>query len=122
MTFLERSATALAALALAACAGAPTPPAAPAAMSAAPASSTGFAAIPANKDSDLKLYRADGRIETGAAALGAMQRDAQLVLWLAGNQDCCSMRSRRAGGSTAAPRIRGCPTSTRRSTSATCGS
>jgi len=52
----------------------------------ATATSTRLTAIPPNKDSDLKLYRADGRVVTGAEALGAMQRDAQLVLWLAGNQ------------------------------------
>jgi ABC-type molybdate transport system substrate-binding protein len=60
-----------------------------AAPSAPPAASTPgvkLAVIPPNKDSDLKLYRTDGRIVTGAEALGAMQRDAQLILWLAGNQ------------------------------------
>jgi ABC-type molybdate transport system substrate-binding protein len=46
----------------------------------------GFAAIPKNKDSDLKLYYADGRTLTGADALGRMPREAGLVLWLAGNQ------------------------------------
>ena len=45
-----------------------------------------YAAIPANKDSDLKLYRGDGSITSGPAALGSMQQDAQVVLWLAGNQ------------------------------------
>ena len=53
---------------------------------AAPKAAAAFAAIPANKDSDLKLYYADGRIVDGAAALGRMQQDANLVLWLAGNQ------------------------------------
>jgi len=72
----------VAALALAACAVAPPMSTGTAASPTAAA----FATIPANKDSDLKLYRADGRVETGAAALGAMQRDAQLILWLAGNQ------------------------------------
>jgi ABC-type molybdate transport system substrate-binding protein len=53
---------------------------------AAPKAVAVFAAIPANKDSDLKLYYADGRIIDGAAAVGRMQQDAKLVLWLAGNQ------------------------------------
>ncbi|MEO8188025.1 MAG: substrate-binding domain-containing protein [Burkholderiaceae bacterium] len=42
--------------------------------------------IPKDKDTDLTLYYADGRIAKGAAALGGMQRDAELILWLAGNQ------------------------------------
>ena len=46
----------------------------------------GYAVIPPNKDSDLKLYYADGRILNGANALGRMQQDAELILWLAGNQ------------------------------------
>lgn len=46
----------------------------------------GFAVIPPNKDNDLKLYYADGRIVRGADALSRMQQDAELVLWLAGNQ------------------------------------
>jgi len=45
-----------------------------------------FATIPPRKDNDLKLYYADGRTLKGPDALGAMQRDAGLVLWLAGNQ------------------------------------
>jgi ABC-type molybdate transport system substrate-binding protein len=45
-----------------------------------------FAIIPANKDSDIKLYYTDGRIVNGAAALERMQQDAKLILWLAGNQ------------------------------------
>lgn len=45
-----------------------------------------YPAIPPNKDADLKLYRTDGRIESGGQALAHMQTDAQLVLWLAGNQ------------------------------------
>jgi ABC-type molybdate transport system substrate-binding protein len=43
-------------------------------------------AIPPDKDSDLKLYLADGRIVTGAAALSSVQREAKVILWLAGNQ------------------------------------
>ena len=64
----------MAAALLAGCAGAPSKPAA------------GYAVIPPNKDNDLKLYYADGRIVRGATALGRMQQDAELILWLAGNQ------------------------------------
>ena len=42
--------------------------------------------IPPNKDSDLRLFYADGRTVNGSAALQKMGTDAQLVLWLAGNQ------------------------------------
>ncbi len=64
-----------------------SPPSAQVAAKLAVAPAAGrFATIPANKDSDLKLYRPDGKIETGSAALAAMPRDADLVLWLAGNQ------------------------------------
>ncbi|MEO8741552.1 MAG: substrate-binding domain-containing protein [Casimicrobiaceae bacterium] len=45
-----------------------------------------FATIPPNKDTDLKLYRSNGKVESGPAALAAMPRQADLVLWLAGNQ------------------------------------
>jgi ABC-type molybdate transport system substrate-binding protein len=48
--------------------------------------SAAFAVIPANKDNDLKLYYADGRVLKGADALGRMQAEAELILWLAGNQ------------------------------------
>ncbi|MEO5700019.1 MAG: substrate-binding domain-containing protein [Casimicrobiaceae bacterium] len=53
-----------------------------------PASATvaRFATIPPNKDTDLKLYRSNGKVESGPAALAAMPRQADLVLWLAGNQ------------------------------------
>lgn len=44
------------------------------------------AVIPAGKDNDIKLYRADGSITKGAPALGKMQQEAELILWLAGNQ------------------------------------
>jgi ABC-type molybdate transport system substrate-binding protein len=53
---------------------------------AAPAAASRHAAIPPNKDSDLKLYEANGNVVSGADALGRMQKDAQLILWLAGNQ------------------------------------
>ncbi len=42
--------------------------------------------IPPNKDNDLRLFYADGRIVTGSAALQKMDSDADLTLWLAGNQ------------------------------------
>ncbi len=45
-----------------------------------------YAAIPKNKDNDIKLYERNGAIVKGAEALGRMQRDADLILWLAGNQ------------------------------------
>ena len=82
---ISRATVALAVLLLAACATEPatSPPVAPP-LASAPGSR--YAVIPANKDSDLKLYRADGRIASGPAALGGMQREAQVVLWLAGNQ------------------------------------
>lgn len=43
-------------------------------------------AIPPKKDNDLRLFYADGRIITGSAALQKMDTDANLTLWLAGNQ------------------------------------
>jgi ABC-type molybdate transport system substrate-binding protein len=45
-----------------------------------------LAAIPANKDTDLKFYSTDGKIQNGAAALEHMISDANLVVWVAGNQ------------------------------------
>jgi ABC-type molybdate transport system substrate-binding protein len=48
--------------------------------------STTYVTIPADKQDDLKLYRAGGQIVTGAEALGRMQQEARLILWLAGNQ------------------------------------
>jgi len=47
---------------------------------------TKFVMLPPNHDNDLKLYLADGRIVTGSEALGRMQVEADVVLWLAGNQ------------------------------------
>lgn len=52
----------------------------------AKATAPALARIPPNKDTDLKLYYADGRLVKGAEALGRMQEDAGLILWLAGNQ------------------------------------
>ena len=45
-----------------------------------------LATIPPNKDNDLKFYLADGAIVKGADALGRMQQEAKVILWLAGNQ------------------------------------
>ena len=50
------------------------------------AAATRLAVVPPNKDNDLKLYYADGRIIKGADALARMQQEAALILWLAGNQ------------------------------------
>ncbi len=58
----------------------------PAATPAAPMAAAKRATIPPNKDTDLKLYLADGRAINGAEALGRMQGEADVVLWLAGNQ------------------------------------
>jgi ABC-type molybdate transport system substrate-binding protein len=45
-----------------------------------------LAVIPPNKDSDLKFYPANGTSEQGTAALEHMMSDADLMLWVAGNQ------------------------------------
>jgi hypothetical protein len=45
-----------------------------------------LAAIPPNKDTDLKFYSTDGTIQRGVGALEHMASDADLVLWVAGNQ------------------------------------
>ncbi len=45
-----------------------------------------FAEIPPNKDSDLRLFLADGSVVGGPDAMARMQDEADLVLWLAGNQ------------------------------------
>lgn len=42
--------------------------------------------IPPKKDTDLRLFYSDGRILTGAPALARMPTDAQLSMWIAGNQ------------------------------------
>lgn len=51
-----------------------------------PAQPAKFAAIPKNKDNDIKLYYGEGKTIRGADALERMQSDADLILWLAGNQ------------------------------------
>ena len=54
---------------------------------AAAAQTTGsLAEIPPNKDDDLRLFLADGNVVSGVDAMARMQADADLVLWLAGNQ------------------------------------
>jgi ABC-type molybdate transport system substrate-binding protein len=45
-----------------------------------------FVVLPPNHDNDLKFYLGGGRIVTGSEALGRMQAEADLVLWLLGNQ------------------------------------
>jgi ABC-type molybdate transport system substrate-binding protein len=45
-----------------------------------------FAMIPAGHDDDLKFYSESGVITKGAPALARMLSDADLILWLAGNQ------------------------------------
>lgn len=67
-------------------AGCATPPAAP-----APQDRTGsppavaFETVPKDKDDDLRIFHADGRVTKGSAAVEGMA-DSDLVLWLAGNQ------------------------------------
>jgi ABC-type molybdate transport system substrate-binding protein len=51
-----------------------------------PAQAQALEPIPPNKDNDLRLFYADGRIAKGSAALEKMDSDAKLTLWLAGNQ------------------------------------
>lgn len=51
-----------------------------------PAAEVKYAVIPKGKDNDLKLYLGDGRIVNGAGALARMQKEADVILWLAGNQ------------------------------------
>ncbi len=57
-------------------------PAAPAAEAPKPVYET----VPANKDNDLRIFYADGHVLKGGDALGKMNDDANLSLWLAGNQ------------------------------------
>jgi ABC-type molybdate transport system substrate-binding protein len=42
--------------------------------------------IPKDKDNDFKLYLTDGRILKGVDAMERMQKEAKLILWVAGNQ------------------------------------
>jgi ABC-type molybdate transport system substrate-binding protein len=68
------------------CSSTPEKPAVVAGIAPQPAPAKGFAVIPKGKDNDLKLYLADGRIVKGADALARMQKETDLILWLAGNQ------------------------------------
>lgn len=87
------------ALVAAACGGAATPAAtiAPTAVptvaatpaptvAPTPADTSKYAAIPAGKDNDLRIFTTDGKVVKGGEALERMPKDAQLILWLAGNQ------------------------------------
>lgn len=78
--------TAIAGALLAGCAMQANQETKPAAPQAGARPAAAYAVIPPKKDTDLKLYYADGRIINGAAALGRVQQDAELILWLAGNQ------------------------------------
>ena len=82
MQHLKKKVVAVCAIAVLAVASSVSVPA----RDAAAAKDGKFATIPKNKDNDLKLYTADGKIAKGAAALGRMQGEAGLILWLAGNQ------------------------------------
>lgn len=42
--------------------------------------------VPKDKDNDLRLFYADGRLLKGSEALERMPKEADLTLWLAGNQ------------------------------------
>lgn len=46
----------------------------------------GYIAVPPNMDADLTLYLGGGRTVKGIAALERMPAEADLILWLAGNQ------------------------------------
>ncbi|MEP6658206.1 MAG: substrate-binding domain-containing protein [Betaproteobacteria bacterium] len=70
-------------LALVSCA---TPPVTQDAPVRAQVTAGTYEPIPADKDSDLRLFYADGRIVTGSSALERMRAEADLTLWLAGNQ------------------------------------
>lgn len=50
-----------------------------------PARAALYEAVPQDKDDDLRIFHADGRVTKGSAALEAMT-DAPVVIWLAGNQ------------------------------------
>lgn len=79
MHFLRFALSALIALGLLACQSHTEPAPKQAAASA-------FEIIPPNKDNDLRIFYADGRIAKGTPALEKMNTDANLTLWLAGNQ------------------------------------
>lgn len=50
------------------------------------AATSAFELVPPNKDNDLRIFYADGKIAKGAPALEKMNSDAKLAMWLAGNQ------------------------------------
>ena len=50
------------------------------------ASASGYEVIPPNKDNDLHIFYSVGKIIKGTPALEKMNSDANLTLWLAGNQ------------------------------------
>jgi ABC-type molybdate transport system substrate-binding protein len=45
-----------------------------------------FEVVPPNKDNDLRIFYVDGKIVKGTPALEKMSSDANLTMWLAGNQ------------------------------------
>lgn len=50
------------------------------------ASAPAYEIVPPNKDNDLRIFYADGKIVKGTPALEKMNSEAQLTMWLAGNQ------------------------------------
>ena len=50
------------------------------------AAASAFEVIPPKKDTDLRIFYADGKIVQGTPALEKMNSDANLTMWLAGNQ------------------------------------
>ena len=50
------------------------------------AAASAFEIVPPKKDNDLRIFYADGKIVKGAPALEKMNSDANLTMWLAGNQ------------------------------------
>jgi ABC-type molybdate transport system substrate-binding protein len=80
---------ALVTLGLIACQSPTKEPTKPAAAAEAPkpaAAASIFEVIPPKKDSDLRIFYADGKIAKGTPALEKMNSDANLTMWLAGNQ------------------------------------
>lgn len=51
-----------------------------------PKSAKSLQAIPGDKDDDLRLFYSDGKTVEGSDALAKMSTDANLTMWLAGNQ------------------------------------
>jgi len=50
------------------------------------AAASAFEVVPPNKDNDLRIFYTDGKVVKGTHALEKMNSDANLTLWLAGNQ------------------------------------